>query len=228
MHMPEMLSRSQSWTTSRPGSAPVYVSTCPEQSKTQAENILWSMKAFSFPKSRLSPSEDIRRHSASASPRLRLRPSPLGSFSTLSAPLLLESNNNSPSEPLDSPQYEAEGTEMLTRVSSLPQQPRHSLSWPNAVGLALPLTPPEDIDYFNWTPQPKTSTPSRQGSHASDYTSSRSEMRTATPDSRSAGRPSAITLPIGEVSDESNPSTWLSRAVQTIGKISPPVTPNTC
>jgi hypothetical protein len=222
--MPEMSSRSKSCSTSRPGSAPTYVSTCPEQSRIHAENILWSMKRFSFPKSKIPPSEDFRRHSASASPRLGLRPSPLGSFSTLSAPLFMESNTKSPLQLLDSQQHEAEDDEMLARVSSLPQQPRASHSWPNAVGMALPLTPPEDIGYFDWKPQAKTNTPSRQGSHASDFASSRSEMRTVTTDSRSAERPSTIILPIDQVPDDSNSSTWLSRAVQTIGKFASTVT----
>lgn len=104
----------------------------------------------------------------------------------------------------------------------------HSHSWPpatavttmhTAFGVTPPLTPPEDLDDFTWTISSQTSTASRQESLSSDLDNQATVIPARNSSDRSTERPSTITLPAqGIMQSEGGPSTWLGRAVQTIGE----------
>lgn len=174
---------------------------------------------FHFDRRRHSPSRTQRRFSSSASPRTRHPPMYLSSFSSIGMPL--DPNWN---------QEDEAGTTERTRTS-LPEchavgKPRQSQSWPStgvtaalaSFGVTPLLTPPEDMDDFNWTVSSQTSTPSRQESLSSDTENQRVVIQARNSSDRSTERPSTITLPLqGIVQGEGGPSTWSSRAVQTIG-----------
>lgn len=100
-----------------------------------------------------------------------------------------------------------------------PSSPTSDLHFSNPFGGIPPLTPPEEVNSFKWATQEPSVTPLRQHSLSSDQDSSRPEI-TVQQGSSSTVRPSTISLPgyANMPEQSSSPSTWLERAVNTIGK----------
>jgi hypothetical protein len=180
------------------------------------------MKSFSFQRRHGHLHSEARRYSSDASPRSRAAPLSLSSLPKFESPL----------DPCWNQEREMDDHDLSQRRSSgfqLAAKPRHSQSWPSATtmtptrvdfGVIPLLTPPEDLDRFTWTTCSSTGTPaSRQESLSSDSDNRNVTIQARHSSDRSTERPSTITLPAqGIVQGEGGPSTWLSRAVQTIGK----------
>ena len=101
-----------------------------------------------------------------------------------------------------------------------PYFPIDSSTFSNPFGGVPPLTPPQEQEAFKWACSESSSLPPRNHSLSSDQDSSRHGI-SAQQESSSTGRPSIISLPgFVNMSDQSrSPSTWLERAVNTIGKL---------
>lgn len=178
------------------------------------------LKSFDFERRRQSPSRRARRFSSSASPRTRHPPMYLSSFPSIGIPLDSSWAQDNEAGALEWSRKSI--SECHTAV-----KPRHSQSWPAAgvttalasFGVTPLLTPPEDMDDFTWTVSSQPSTPSRQESLSSDVENQGVAIQARNSSDRSTERPSTITLPLrGVMQDEGSPSTWSSRAVQTIGE----------
>jgi hypothetical protein len=116
-----------------------------------------------------------------------------------------------------------------TQQSSHPK-PHHSLSWPsyspleavafsNPFGNAPPLTPPQEFDSFKFSTLESDTLLPRNQSLSSEQGASRPDI-TVQQTSSSTARPSTISLPgfPGMSEQSTSPSTWLDRAVHTIGE----------
>jgi hypothetical protein len=194
----------------------------PRQSGLSSDSHLQRLKNFTFQTHHPYLETETRRYSSVASPRTR--PSPMflpflpmtESFSGLHESQQARNQVDNPirrrSTPLRSTTH-----------------PRQSHSWPPATATTPPradfgvtplLTPPEDLDHFTWTTCTSASTPSRQESLSSDIDNQSTIIPARHSSDRSTERPSTITLPAQGISQgEGGPTTWLSRAIQTIGEI---------
>ena len=174
----------------------------------------------------LSTSQSLRRNTSSAAPRSRKPFMYLSPFPSIGAPL-------DPSIDV-SIAVAANEKEVAAKPGSEGERPqwlRPTQSWPcgssastngSAFGVVPLLTPPEELSSFSWTPAIHKSAPARQESLStnSEHNRATGTGRSLT-DLASVTRPSTISLPDHETMPEqgSTPTTWLNRAVQTIGML---------
>ena len=89
----------------------------------------------------------------------------------------------------------------------------------NSSGSVPPLTPPHEVNMFNWTVSEAAPQSPRHHSLSSEQDGSRIDL-TSQQQPSSSTRPSTISLPgFADMTDQNtSPSTWLDRTVNTIGK----------
>ncbi len=99
--------------------------------------------------------------------------------------------------------------------------PVHDL--PLSLGAHLPLTPPQEVQSFGWPELRPVLLPHKLQSLSSEQDNSRPVI-TGQQHSGNTARPSTISLPeVVTISDQTtSPSTWLERAVSTIGELAFP------
>ena len=100
-----------------------------------------------------------------------------------------------------------------------PSSPVSDLPFKNPFGGLAPLTPPQELDSFEWSTLEPAPVSPRQQSLSSEQDNSRPEI-TAQQQSSTTGRPSTISLPgfVNMPDQNTSPSTWLERTVNTIGE----------
>lgn len=104
-----------------------------------------------------------------------------------------------------------------------PSSPVGDLPFKDPFGACLPLTPPQEVDSFGWPDLQSTPLPPRNQSLSSEQGSS-VPVITGQQQQSTTGRPSIISLPdsISMDDQDTSPSTWLERAVNTIGNPASP------